>query len=144
MDSLSTKDINEVRKRLELENSLKVLSRSAVASKKDKEDYLRREHMDNQELTRKVVRLTAKKSLHKAVHDASKEQREFGQKIINIGSSLGIKFIRSKIQKTPMELDDIIKTLKNPKSEADSEKGKVKDELLKVVMDKVKSKQSKP
>jgi hypothetical protein len=136
MDTLSTKDIGVVAKRVALENSLKMLSRSKVGTKKDKEDYLRREHMDDQELSRKVVRLKAKESLHNAVHSASKEQREFGQKVIQIGGSLGVKYALTKTVSTK----DIFDTIKNPKSSADQ----AKKDLLKVALDKVKSRRSNP
>lgn len=135
MDKLSTKDITEVAKRVTLENSLKTLSRSKIGTKKDREDYLRRERMDNQELTRKVTRLKAKQSLHIAVHSASKEQREFGQKVVQVGSSLGIKYALTK-SITPK---DVFETVKNPKVSAD----KAKNDLLKVALEKVKDKRSK-
>jgi hypothetical protein len=136
MDSLSTKEITEVARRVSLENSLKTLSRSKVGTKKDKEDYLRRGRMDNQELARKVTRLKAKESLHNAVYSASKEQREFGQKLVQIGGSLGVKYALTRTI-TPK---DVFDTIKNPKTSSD----KAKDDLLKVVMDKVKSRQTKP
>jgi hypothetical protein len=136
MDNLSTKDITEVAKRVALENSLKSLSRSKIGTKKDKEDYHRREHMDNEELSRKVVRLRAKESLHSAVRNASKEQREFGQKVLQIGGSLGVKYALTKSVTTR----DIFDAVKNPKSSAD----KAKDDLLKVALEKIKAKQHKP
>lgn len=136
MDKLTTKDITTVTKRVALENGLKTLSRSKVGTKKDKEDYLRREHMSNEELARKVLRLRAKESLHNAVLSASKEQREFGQKLVQIGGSIGVKYV---INKT-VSGNDLFEIVKNPKGSAD----KAKQDLLKVVMEKVKSKQSKP
>jgi hypothetical protein len=135
MDTLSTKDIGIVAKRVSLENSLKTLSRSKVGTKKDREDYLRREHMDDQELQRKVVRLKAKESLHNAVHSASKEQREFGQKVVQIGGSLGVKYALNKRLSTK----DIFDTVKNPKSSADQ----AKKDLLKTVTEKLKEKNTK-
>jgi hypothetical protein len=128
MDNLSTKDITEVARRVSLENSLKTLSRSKFATKKDKEDYLRREHMDNQELSRKVTRLRAKESLHNAVRSASKEQREFGQKVVNIGSSLGIRYA---LNKGNLGLDDVIGAVSNPKGSSDKAKQDAKTELTK-------------
>lgn len=131
MDSLSTKDITEIAKRVTLENSLKTLSRSKVGTKKDREDYLRRERMDNQELSRKVTRLKAKENLHNAVSNASKEQREFGQKLVQIGGSLGVKYALTK----SISPKDVFDTVKNPKASADKAKG----DLLKVAMEKIQS-----
>ncbi len=135
MDNLSTRDITEVARRVSLENSLKRLSRSKVGTKKDREDYLRRERMSNEELSRKVTRLRAKENLHRAVNEASREQREFGQKVVQIGSSLGVKYALNK-SITPK---DVFETVSNPKASSD----KAKQDLLKVALDKVKSKQSK-
>lgn len=134
MDSLSTKDITDVAKRVGLENSLKTLSRSKVGTKSDKADYLRRERMDNDELSRKVTRLRAKESLSNAVLSASKEQRDFGQKVVQIGGSLGVKYALTKSITTK----DLFDTIKSPKTSAD----KAKSDLLKVTMDKIKSKHS--
>jgi hypothetical protein len=130
MDALSTQDITEVARRVTLENGLKTLSRSKIGSKKDKEDYHQREHMDNEELSRKVTRLRAKESLHNAVSNASKEQRAFGQKVLQIGGSLGVKYALTK-SVTPR---DIFDTVKNPKASAD----KAKSDLLKVALEKLK------
>jgi hypothetical protein len=131
MDTLSTNDITEVARRVTLENGLKTLSRSKIGTKKDKEDYLHRERMDNEELSRKVTRLRAKESLHSAVRNASKEQREFGQKVMQIGGSLGVKYALTK-SITPR---DVFDTVKNPKASAD----KAKSDLLKVALEKVKA-----
>lgn len=131
MDMLSTQDITDVARRVTLENGLKTLSRSKIGTKKDKEDYLRREHMDNEELARKVTRLRAKENLHSAVRNASKEQREFGQKVMQIGGSLGVKYALTK-SITPR---DVFDTVKNPKASAD----KAKQDLLKVALEKVKA-----
>lgn len=136
MDNLSTKDIGDVAKRVSLENSLKTLSRSKVGNKQDKADYLHREHMDDVELSTKVVRLKTKENLHNAVHAASKEQREFGQKVVQIGGSLGVKYALNKRIST----EDLFDVFKNPKSSAD----KAKKDLLKVALEKVKAKHAKP
>lgn len=96
VNKLNTTEINAVTKRIKLENSLKTLSKSKVGSKKDREDYLRRANMSDAELNRKVVRLRAKESLRSAVKDASKEQRDFGEKVVRVGSSLSVKYALKK------------------------------------------------
>lgn len=135
MDSMSTKDITELTKRVSLENALKHLSRSKVGTKSDKQDYLRRERMDNQELSRKVTRLKAKESLHNAVSSASKEQREFGQKAVQIGGSLGIKYVLKKSEGKSIGFKDVFDTVKSPKASADKEM----DNLKKAAWKKLKA-----
>lgn len=130
MENLTTSELTTVTKRIALENSLKSLSRSKIGTKSDKEDYLRREHMNDEELTRKVVRLKAKESLHNAVKSASKEQREFGQKVVQIGGALGVKYALNR----SVSAKDLYDIVKNPKSSAD----KAQSDVLKVVMDKLK------
>lgn len=115
VDKLTTKEIGVVAKRVNLENSLKSLSKSKVGKLKDREDYLRRDKMDDAELSRKVTRLKAKEGLYKSVKDASKEQREFGQKVVQIGSSLGVKYALTKTI-TPK---DIFNAIGNPKKSSE-------------------------
>lgn len=137
IDTMSTKDISVVTKRVTLENSLKNLSKSKVATKKDKEDYLRREHMSDAELSRKVTRLRAKDGLHKAVRDASKEQREFGEKVVQVASSVGIKYAINGRPKDARDIfKDVFEASKKPKENAD----KAKKDLLKEVQDRMKNK----
>lgn len=129
VEHMSNVDISKATKRLVLENNLKRLSKSKVATKKDKEDYLRRSHMDDQELSRKIVRLALKDGLHKAVRDASKEQRAFGQKLVNVGGSLGTKFV---LNKGKLNFDDVIGSIGDYKKDAKTELTKTgKEELAK-------------
>lgn len=125
VDSMSTKDISIVTKRINMENNLKSLSKTKIATTKDKDDYLRRHEMDNQELSRKVTRLQAKDSLLKAVQSSSKEQREFGLKVVQVGGSLGVKYATTRTI-TPKDIFDAVK---NPKSSADKAK---KDVMTKI------------
>lgn len=132
MDKLSTDDINAVSSRVKLENNLKRLSKSKVGKPKDKEDYLQRQNMSNDELKRKVTRLRAKENLYKSVKDASKEQRELGQKIVNVGKSLSIKYTLNKT----LSKQDIFKTISNPGESAKNAKG----DLQKAIIDKLSEK----
>lgn len=132
IDDLDTKDINAATARIKLENSMKDLSRSAVGRKKDRNDYLRREHMSDAELSRKVVRLRAKENLHKAVKSASKEQREFGEQVVRIASSVGIKYAITRQTPTAKDLfKDVFNAASNPKQAS----SKAKEDLLKEVKD---------
>lgn len=115
--NMSTKDIVTVKKRIDLENSLKTLSKSKMATSKDKQDYLRRDKMDNQELSRKVVRLQAKESLYQSVRKASKEQREFGEKVVQAASSIGVKYAINK-SITPKDVFDAVQKPKESANEA--------------------------
>jgi hypothetical protein len=110
MDKMSTKDINTVTTRVRLENDLKRLSKSKVATKKDKEDYLRRDKMSNQELSRKVARLNAKEGLLKQVSSASKEQREFGIKVVQTAGTLGVQYAKNRT----LGPKDFLNAYKNP------------------------------
>lgn len=94
IDNMSTKDINALQKRVAAENTFKALTKHKVATEKDKEDYRRRHEMDDQELQRKINRLSAKKNLHEAIKNASKEQREaitkVGQTAATIGANIAL------------------------------------------------------
>lgn len=130
MDKLSTKDISAASKRVGLENDLKTLSKSKIGTKKDRDDYLRRADMSNEELSRKVTRLRAKDNLYKKVGDASKEQMEFGRKAVQIGGSLGIKYA---LTKEPIQPKDVFDAVKNPKTEFN----KAQQDILKTTLRKI-------
>lgn len=121
--SMSTKDINKAAQRIQMENDLKRLSRNKeVGSKKDKQDYLNRAKMSDQELARKVVRLRAKDNLNRTIKDASKEQVELGKKIVDVAGSLVVKKVTGGL----ISPDDIVKAYKNPKQARD----KAQEELI--------------
>ena len=147
IDKLNTKDINVATRRINLENDLKILSKSKVGSSKDKADYIRRANMSDSELSRKVVRLRAKDNLSKAVKSASKEQREFGEKVVRIGGSLGVKYAVNKSIKPK----DVFDAVKNPKGASASAKdtvlGKMTNsnqrDILKTILDKIDNPENK-
>lgn len=91
--NMSTKDIQTISKRINLENSFKDLARGKAGTKKDKADYLRRHEMSDEELKRKITRLQAKEGLHTAMRKASKEQRELGYKVAQTAGSLGVRYV---------------------------------------------------
>lgn len=126
VDKLSTADINKVSKRIGLENDLKKLSKS-VGKDKDKQDYLNRAKMSDSELNRKVVRLRAKQSLKEKVSDASKEQREFGEKVVQIATSVGVKYAL----KRQVGADYILEALEKPKETSAQAKKDFKEEGIK-------------
>jgi hypothetical protein len=101
--NMPTKDIRVVTNRVKLENSMKTMAKSKMATKKDKEDYLNRHNMSNEELARKIARLQAKDDFHKAVNNASKEQREIGVKAVQFAGTLGVKAALNK----KIEIQDV-------------------------------------
>jgi hypothetical protein len=130
VDKLNTKDITAVTKRITLENDLKRLTKSGSAKSKDKDDYLRRDKMSDAELTRKVTRLRAKENLAKSVKEASKEQREFGEKLIQIGGSVGVKYALTRTVPGPKDLFDIYK---KPKESYDGAKEDLQAKALEII-----------
>jgi hypothetical protein len=111
LDNMSTKDIKFVSKRIELENDLKKYSKSPVANKAEKQYYLNRHNMSNEEMARKITRLKAKVTLHDNIGKASKEQREFGIKIVQTASSVGLKYATTRTKLKPA---DFLDAYKNP------------------------------
>lgn len=143
MNELNTKEITTVTKRIQLENNMKTLSKSKVGTKKDRDDYLRRANMSDAELSRKVIRLRAKDGLRKAVRDASKEQRDFGESVVRIGGSLGVKYTIKKSMGQKLSPKDIFDAVGNPKKASDKAKEDLYNQypdnkdLLKSVIDKI-------
>lgn len=134
VDKLNTNEIKAVTKRVNLENDLKKLSKSSIAKPKDKDDYLRRANMADAELSRKVVRLRAKDGLHKSVNEASREQREFGQKVVQIASSVGVKYALNRNSVTTKGIiKDLFEASKKPKESSD----KAKQDLLDATISKI-------
>lgn len=97
VDNLSDDEIKTVAKRIGLENDLKRLAMDGrIAGSKDRKDYIRRAGMDDQELNDKVNRLKTKENLVRKVDEATKEQREQGEKIVNAASSLALTYMTNK------------------------------------------------
>lgn len=85
--TMSTKDINKVALRIQQENDLRRLSKT----KEQKAEYRRRGEMSDVELNRKVTRLRAVDSLDRQIKEATRPQRELGEKIIGVSATLGVK-----------------------------------------------------
>lgn len=125
-DRLSTADINKVAKRIGLENDMKRLNKT-IGKDKDKEDYLNRAKMSDAELTRKVVRLRAKETLKRQVSDASKEQREFGEKMTQVATSIGVKYaLKRKVSPS-----DLLDAWEKPKETSEQAKKDFQEEGVK-------------
>lgn len=78
MDNMSTSEIKSVAKRMQKENEMKRLSKTA----KEKKDYRNRSRMSGQEIDRKLDRLRAKDLLSQNVDIATKPYKEFGKKLV--------------------------------------------------------------
>jgi hypothetical protein len=129
--NMSTKQLQKVANRAQLENDLKRLSRkSNVGSSKDKKDYLKRGKMDDAELSRKVQRLRAKDNLLRNSNDATKAQKELAKKIIKVAAPLAISLaVNGKISQK-----DIFEAVTNP----GGSKSKAVKAVIKTVSSKVK------
>lgn len=107
VDNLSTDEISRLAKRVGLENDLKRLSKGPAGKKQDKADYIKRDQIDDESLNRKVMHLRAKENLVKQVNNASKEQRELGEKIVNATGTLALTYAKNK-SLTPKDLFDAV------------------------------------
>lgn len=126
IDGLTTEQLHTVSKRIGLENDLKRLTKDKkIATDSDRKDYIRRANMSDDELTKKVVHLRAKSTLVKNISNASKEQRELGEKIVNIGGTMAMKYATNK-SLTPKDLFD---SVSNPVN--------IKDRGLKTLVESV-------
>jgi hypothetical protein len=108
--NMSTKDINALTKRISAENTLKDNIKHPIATAKDKQDYLRRHEMSDEELKRKNNRLAAKKSLYEAVVGASKEQKK---KIAAVGQTAATIALK-KATGQKIGVSDIMEAVNNP------------------------------
>lgn len=92
-DNMSTKDIQKLASRAQLESDFKRLSKKTnVGSAKSKKDYLKRADMDDKELLRKVQRLRAKDQLDRNANEITKQHREMAKKIVQVAAPLAIKY----------------------------------------------------
>lgn len=134
-DNMTNEQLNAVAKRVGLENDLKrLVKESRMATKSDKADYTRRKDMDDTELMERVNRLRAKDNLSKRVREASKEQRELGEKVVNVGSNIALKYVSNK----PVTGKDIFDAIVNPDKEAKKKlDNRIRDEAVKRIVDSV-------
>lgn len=140
IDSLTTPQINAVAKRITLENDLKKLSKGPAGRKKDRDDYLRRDRMSDSELNRKVVRLRAKENLKRSVGEASKEQREFGQRVTKAAGELAVKYAFTR-KLGPDDFMSAYNTAKDTKaSDLVDSKSQVKSDIQKIALNQIKKK----
>lgn len=117
VDNLTTQEITTVSKRIGLENDLKTLSRKkSITTQADKNAYTFRANLSDTELSSRVTRLRAKDSLTKNVSSASKEQREIGEKVVNVSKAIALQYAASQ---TRPSAQDIFNAYNNPKQVKD-------------------------
>lgn len=120
----TTKELQRINSRAQLENDMKRLAKkNGVGSSKDKQDYLKRGNMSDQELFRKVQRLRAKDNLSRNASDATKAQREVAKKVIAIAAPIALQLALTK----SVSKKDILNAIMNP--------GGAKAKAMKTVMD---------
>lgn len=107
INKLTTKDINKMSNRIQMENDLKRLaSNKSISSSKDKQDYRLRGKMSDHELSRKVVRLRAKETLQRNISQASSSQRETGKTIVRAAAPIVVSKVLG-IKITPKDIDGL-------------------------------------
>lgn len=127
---MSTKDIQKLSSRAQLENDMKRLSKKPeVGSSKDKKDYLKRADMSDQELHRKVQRLRAKENFSRNANDATKRQKEIAKKVLQIAAPLVLTAVMNGGKLGKKDLVNTAMNLGGPKAKA-----------IKAVVDAVKKK----
>ena len=110
VDSMKTDDIRRLANRIQNENDFKRLSKNRqLSDAKDRKDYRTRGEMSDAQLQNKVNRLRAKDQLRRTISEASKEQREFGKKLVSIAVPLAFQVSDGKIN-----INHIQKNMQNP------------------------------
>jgi len=98
-DKMSTKEISQHARRLQMENEFKRLSStvgSGSSKRANKEQYRLRSKMSDEELNRKVVRLRAQDSLARNAREATKKQKELGKKVVSMLEPVVISAVKSR------------------------------------------------
>jgi hypothetical protein len=139
LDNMSTKDIQSHATRIQLENELKRLSKrkglikdKGIATKQDRQDYLKRANLSNAELLQKVGRLRAKTALLNSINDANKTQREMGKQVVKATATLGAKYaLTGKVT---------VKDVANVAANAKGAYGQTKADVIRTNIDKIPDK----
>lgn len=93
MNNMTTKEINNTSRRINLENDFQRLTKNRkISSPADKRAYIKRADLSDGDITRRVTRLRAKESLQRAATAATKEQIDLGKRIVTAGGSVGVKY----------------------------------------------------
>lgn len=105
LDNMSIDDMQKVARRIQLENDFRNLTKPklsqtlspqrmnrGVATKKDREDYLKRGRMSDEELTASVLKLRARENLKRTVRDANPMQSKYGRQVTEAAGPLALKY----------------------------------------------------
>lgn len=134
VDNMTNEQMHAIAKRVRLENDFKRLTKeSSMAKASDKKDYIKRADMDDNTLQEKVSTLRVKDTLSKSVRDASKEQREFGEKVMNTGSSLVLKYATNNGK---LDAKDIFDSIISPEKESKKKlENQIRDKAVQSILD---------
>lgn len=101
LDKMSLPQMRQMTARIQLENDLKRLAKTKkVGSDEDKKAYRTRDKLSDKELMDRVVTLRTKDNFKRQVDEASREQREIGQRIVNTAASVGLSYMTTGIIST--------------------------------------------
>lgn len=109
LDKMSTREIQEKARRMQLENDMKSLART----RKEKKDYRNRGNMSDQELLRKVDRLRAKELYNQNANKAGEDFRKAGQRVAKTATDLSIRY---QMNKGDLSTKDLYDSIMNPTS----------------------------
>lgn len=101
IDKMSLPQMRQMTSRIQLENDLKRLAKTKkVGNAEDKKAYRTRDKLSDKELMDRVVTLRAKDNFKRQVDEASKEQRELGQRIVNTAAVVSMSYATSGVIST--------------------------------------------
>lgn len=110
INKMSTDDIRKLANRIQNENEFKRMSKNrSLSDRNDRREYRNRDKMTDSQLQNKVNNLRAKDQLRRNISQASKEQRDFGKKLVAIAVPLAFQVADGKIN-----AKHIVDNMKNP------------------------------
>lgn len=131
---MSTKDLNRLTKRIQLENHLKTFAGNKKSQ--TRKDYLNRSEMSTKDLKTKVDRLQLEKNMKLASGAANKANRERAQAVVKSVQNVGTTYYTSK---EPNLMKAINKEMTNIAVGKVSKKTKIPVEVLNSVLNKTKA-----
>ena len=126
--NMDATELNKKTQRLQLENDFKRLSKRNIDKKdiflkkstgsvKDRQDYLERSKLSDNELRKKVDVLRARENFDRNVNSATKSQIDFAKKALYIAGPIALQLAISK-KITPKQIMDVVMNPNNAKAQA--------------------------
>lgn len=128
---MSTKDLNRLTKRIQLENHLKTFAGNKKSQ--TRKDYLNRSEMSTKDLKTKVDRLQLEKNMKLASGAANKANRERAQAIMKSVQNVGVSYYTKKSPNLTSAINDEMKRVTINKV---SKKTKIPVDVLNSVLNK--------